>query len=457
MQAEWLDCSSRLWPENRGFHRRLVMKKQSGAKRYAVNIYWMVLDKVLRIIAVLSVGIWMARYLGPKEFGDLNYAQSIVGLFGSFTALGLDSIVVREMLRNPTREQDILWNAFYLKLFASILLCCILSLYLNIKLESDDIRNLIFIFAIAYPFQSVGVVSLYFQAKVQNRGVALSNIVSFTVSNIAKVYFILKRMPLVAFAWTQPLEGICLAAALAFVYRKAKGSTASFFHRFDISMAKFLLKESWPLMFSGVVIAIYMRIDQVMIMSLVGAQAVGQYSAAVRISEGWYFVPMIITSTLFPAVIKAKEQGEEIYRVRVQALYNVLFWFAVGVAAVMTFMSRWAVNVLYGSAYADAGNILMIHIWAGVFVSMGYVNNKWHYAENLQQYLLLNTFLGALINIALNIMLIPKLEGIGAAIATLISYSVVVYFMMFVRHKTAAHMWNITLGLFDFNKLKWIK
>lgn len=179
-----------------------------------------------------------------------------------------------------------------------------------------------------------------------------------------------------------------------------------------------------------------MKIDQVMIMQMLDTNAVGQYAAAVRISEAWYFIPMVVASSLFPAIINAKKQSEELYYTRLQRLYDLMVWMAIAIALPMTFLSDWIVNLLYGGQYHEAGSVLMIHIWAGVFVFLGVASGKWFVSENLQILAFWRTFSGMAMNVILNFILIPKYGVNGAAVATLISYSVAGFLFDYFNAKT---------------------
>jgi O-antigen/teichoic acid export membrane protein len=199
------------------------------------------------------------------------------------------------------------------------------------------------------------------------------------------------------------------------------------------------------------VIAIYMKIDQVMIKEMMDNEAVGQYAAAVRISEAWYFIPMVISSSLFPAIISAKKQSEELYYKRLQHLYDFMVWTSVAIALPMTFLSNWVVRFLYGSQYDPAGNVLMIHIWAGLFVSLGVASGKWFLTENFQMLAFWRTFYGMIINVVLNFTLIPQYGIQGAAIATLISQAVAAYVSDLFNHKTKSVFFMKTKSLYLYN------
>jgi O-antigen/teichoic acid export membrane protein len=179
-----------------------------------------------------------------------------------------------------------------------------------------------------------------------------------------------------------------------------------------------------------------MRIDQIMIKEILGEEAVGKYSAAVRLSELWYFVPVIMVNSLFPSVVNAKNVSEKLYHTRLQRLFTTLVWMAIAFAAPMIFLSDSLITLLYGEAYKEAGQVLMIHAWAGIFVSLGAASGVWYISENLQQYAFYRTLLGAIINVALNFILIPIYGVIGAALATVAAQSMAALFFDALTKRT---------------------
>ncbi|MGQ9844375.1 MAG: flippase, partial [Spirochaetota bacterium] len=292
--------------------------------RYFINTSWLFGEKILRMVVGLFVGVWVARYLGPERYGLLSYAQSFVGLFSAIATLGLDGIVVRELVKDETRRDELLGTAFWLRLMGAIAVLAILAIAINFTSNDAYTNTLVFIIASATIFQSFNVIDFYFQSKVLSRYVVFANIISLFVSSIVKVALILVEAPLIAFALTVLFDSFVLACGFVYYYIK----TNSIFNiknlTFNKTTAVSLLKDSWPLVLSGIVISIYMKIDQVMIQEMMDAEAVGQYAAAVRISEAWYFIPMVVSSSLFPAIISAKAQNEELYYARLQKLYDLM-------------------------------------------------------------------------------------------------------------------------------------
>lgn len=368
----------------------------------------------------LFVGIWVARYLGPERFGLFSYAQSFVGLFAVIATLGLDTIVVRELVKDESKTDKILGTALWLKLMGACTVLGILAIAINFTSNDGYTNTLIFIIASATIFQSFNVVDFYFQSKVMSKYVVYANIISLLISSIIKVILILNEASLISFAWVVLFDSFVLASGL--IYFFLKNSTFKIKNlTFNKSTAVDLLHDSWPLILTGIVISIYMRIDQVMIKQMLDSEAVGQYAAAVSLSEAWYIIPIVITSSLFPAIINARKQSEDLYYARLQKLYDLMLWMAIAIALPMTFLSDWLVELLYGKQYNEAGSVLLIHIWAAVFVFLGVAFNKYLICENFVKKSFYRTLSGAVINIMLNYLLIPKYGIQGAAIATLLS------------------------------------
>lgn len=414
--------------------------------RYFRNTSWLFGEKILRMIVGLFVGIWVARYLGPEQFGLFSYAQSFVGLFTAIATLGLDGIVVRELVHEESRRDELIGTAFWLKLIGAFGVLLILAIAVNFTSNDAYTNMLVFIIASATIFQSFNVVDMYFQSKVMGKYIVYANVFSLLISSIVKIVLILNEASLEAFAWTIVFDSMVLASGFIYFYLKNNltfNLKNLIFHK---STAIDLLRDSWPLILSSMVIAIYMKIDQVMIMEMMDAEAVGQYAAAVRISETWYFIPMVIASSLFPAIINAKKQNEELYYARLQKLYDLMVWMAIAIALPMTFLSDWVANFLYGEQYSEAGSVLMIHIWAGVAVFFGLASSKWMLNENLQKYRLYIDIFGAISNILLNFLLIPLYGILGAAIATLVSYlgTTIIIFMVIAQLRIAFRMFLIS-------------
>lgn len=400
----------------------------------------------------LLVMVWVARYLGPQQFGLFNFATAFVGLFGAVAGLGLQSIVVRDIVRGSTCKEETLGTAAMLQLSGGVLAYGII-LGTIFWLRPDDFlaKWLVAILGSMMLFKVSEVAVQWFESQVLSKYTVWVQNGSFLVFAALKVVLILGNAPLMAFACAAVAEA-ALVALLLLVMIEVHGPGL---RKLKVSKerAKVLLADSWPLMLSGLTIALYMKIDQIMLGQMLGDEAVGIYSAATRISEVWYFIPMMIVASVFPAVMEAKKQSELLYHQRLQRLYDLMVWLSVAVALPMTFLAAPIVFLLYGPAYAEAGTVLAIHIWATVFVFLGVASGQWFIAENRQILSFQRTLLGAAINIVLNYVFIPQFGVVGAAYATVLA-QVSVGLLYDVFQKETRPMFNMKLKSFNPLQLK---
>jgi len=408
-----------------------VSKKLEG-RRNLQNIIgntgWLFADKIVRLGVGLFVGVWIARYLGPAQYGILNYAQAFVSLFAVFATLGLDGIVVRDIVRDPACREETLGSAFLLKLTGGFF-TLLLTVGSVILIRPTDKLTwlLVTVSATGTIFQAFDVVDFWFQSQVQAKFTVVARNSAFLAVSLVKIMLLMRQAPLIAFAWAGLAETVLSAAGLVVAYR-VHGYRLKFW-KGSLSRAKELIRESWPLVLSGLAIIIYMKIDQVMLGEMVGDEAVGLYSAAIRVSEIWYFIPIAIVSSVFPALVEAKTNGDIIYYDRIKKLFKLLVGIAYLISIPMTMLATNIISMLYGKSYLAAGFILSIHIWASVFVFIGVGQGPWNITEGYMKLSLQRTLVGAIMNVSLNMILIPVYSGIGAAIATVVSYATSAFLM----------------------------
>jgi len=413
-----------------------IHKRSSELQKIFFNTGWLFADRILRMGIGLFVMIRVARYLGVEQFGVFNYASAFVALFGIISTLGLPSLVVRNLIQSPEQKEHILGTTFWLQLLGGFL-TSILTVTCILIFKPDDplIINLVAILASISIFQSFDTIDLWFQSQVKSKYTVLAKNTAFVIVAIIKINLINLYAPLLAFAWATLAEFIIGAVGLIIAYQWQGYSLKLW--RFSLSLAKKLLQESWPFILTSLSVIIYMKIDQIMIGSMVGAKALGLYSSATRISEVWYFIPTTIVSSVAPSIYHAKKEGNEsVYYQRITQLLRLLNFIAVGIAIPMTFFSRIFITFLFGNDYAEASSILSIHIWASLFIFMSVATSVWFTAEGLTHLFFRATFFGAIINIVLNFWLIPAYSGLGAAISTIISYGIALFIANIFNLKT---------------------
>jgi len=399
----------------------LGQKISPGLWKLIGNTGWLFADKILRMGLALVIGVWVARYLGPEQFGLYNYAISFAGLFTMFATLGLDSIVVRNIVRQPAEKDEILGTTFGLRLMGGCFVVFLAVTTVSLVRPGEDLTSLLVaIIAAGAIFQAFDTIDLWFQSQIQSIYPVWAKTSAYLLLNLGKIGLILIQAPLVAFAWAWLSEFIFAAVALAFSYG-SKGHSLSAW-RFNLGQAKVMLRESLPLILAGVAVTIYLRADAVMLGAMIGDESVGIYSVAVRFSEIWYFIPGAIVSSVSPSIIQAKEVSETLYYQRMQKLFNFVSGLAYAIAIPMTFIASPLIIYVFGEEYQAAGPVLSLHIWASLFVFVGVSRGPWIITEGFTKSSFVTKSCGAILNVLLNLWLIPKYRELGAAIATVISY-----------------------------------
>jgi PST family polysaccharide transporter len=414
---------------------RARLEGRGSLQNILKNTGWLVGDKVIRMGIGLVVSVWVARYLGPQQFGILNYALSFVSLFMILSYLGLDGIVVRELVQHPSDKREILGTAFLLRFACGLLAFCLAIGTIRLLRPDDALMlRVVAITAVLTLTQAFDVIDMWFQSQVASKYTVLARNTAFLLITGVRVALILTHAPFMAFVWAAMAEYALGAVALVIVYQGREQLLPAW--RASRERAGRLLRDSWPLLLASFSMVVYQKIDQVMLGEMLGNDVVGIYAAAAKISEIWYFIPMTIVSSIFPSVLKARAENQGLYYRRLQRLFSLMTAMALALAVPMTFAARYLMPLVYGQEFNAAAPILAIHIWAGVFVFMGVAQSSWDLAENLTRLFLLRSTCGAIINIALNLLLIPLYAGLGAAIATVISYACAYYFMNALSSRT---------------------
>jgi O-antigen/teichoic acid export membrane protein len=271
------------------------------------------------------------------------------------------------------------------------------------------------------------------------------------VAALLKVILVLSQSTLIYFVIVYAVESIILSVGYITVYKINNLSFTNWY--FNKQTTQRLIKDAWPLILSGIVISIYMKIDQVMIKNMLNSTEVGYYAATVKLSEAWYFIPMAICASLVPAVINAKQIGETIYLNRIQKLYDLLASISITIALPVTFLSEFIITMIYGIKYLPSASVLTLYIWAGVPVFLGVASSQYLINENLTKLAFYRTFIGMILNVILNLFLIPAYGINGAAIATLVSYSFSVFSIGLFKNTRSQFRFMIN-SVFCINILK---
>lgn len=405
---------------------------KSGFLKYFKNIQWITISKVITLILSFVTTLIVARVLGPEKFGVLNYTISIVGIFAIIANLGVDNIVYKEITKNKESREQILGSSIILKLLTGLIAILLLSVSLFFLNETTYIKFLILLLSISFLTQPFTLLSYDFLKDKESFYVSIAQTVTSFVSSIFKIVITIVTGNLFYFLIILIMENILIGAIYTFQIKKFKNRSITL--KPTRKMILQITALSLPLVFYNAFDQIYSRIDQVMLRSYVDTKAVGLYSAAVRLTEVWYIIPNILITSLFPALIHSAPTQNE-YRKRIKIFTTALLSFGLIISTITFFLGKYIILILYGAEFIDTTPLLSVYIFSliGSFLSILifqdlFINNKY-------KTLILIPGLIAVLNVVLNVILIPQKGSLGAALATVISYNLIPIIYFLLRNK----------------------
>jgi PST family polysaccharide transporter len=420
------------------------IQSKNGFKDILKNSQWLFLDKAIRAILGFVVLAWMARYLGPSQFGELSFYLALIVIFGAITTLGMDGIVVREIAKAPVNEGVILGTVFWMRLLAGFIVwICILIGIVIIGPEDQQELWILGILGVSLVFQSGDVVDLWFQGKSQNKKGVYARLSAYLFANALKILLIILKAKLVAFVIVVVLENVLVALAMYISYRNypSKGKWLK-----SWALARQLFSESWPYLISGISIMTYMRIDQVMIKEMLGKYELGLFSAVTPFAAVWNVIPVIICAVLFPYMSRKKMESAEEFRRYLVYLFRLFWVISIALVILTNLVSHFLVRKLYGDAYLESASILNIYIFTIIPIFLGVAQNIWIVNEGRSNLLFLQTITGAISSIVLNFSLIYLLGLEGAAIAAVFSQFISALLINLIFEK---RLFRMQLGLMN--------
>lgn len=403
------------------------LTKNETFVRYLKNSSWMFSEYMLRIVSAIFVSIYVARYLGPEQFGTLSYALAIVAIFIVISRLGMESVLVRDLAKHPGQFQSLMGTAYILMLISGTIAFCTISI-LIFYLESDsNVQIYIWIIATSLMFQAFLVVDYGFQSRVNAKYSSIAKSVALATSSLVKILLVWLQEDLFLFVIAYAFDHFVIAAALLVMHFIQKQS--NFIFIFDKSLIRPLLISAWPMVLSAVSVVLYMRVDQIMIMNMLDAEELGLYSAATKIFEGWVMLIYVLSISILPLVVRLKESSIKNYDVAFSNLYSMVIWASIFVALITTYFSDEMVMLIFGPNFLGAATVLSLLMWAAVFAGVNSLNARYFTAENMEKKIAHRAVASLIVNVSLNFILIPAYGIEGAVWATMLSLFVGAFLM----------------------------
>jgi O-antigen/teichoic acid export membrane protein len=432
---------------------RLKFTNRPMLQKIVKNIGWLTIERMFQLLVSLSVGVLIARYLGPSDYGLMNYAMAFFALFGPFIGLGTKSILLREIVNGEINKNKLMGTVFTITFVSSLIItftAILVRFFINS--EIDLFLIIILLLGVSNLISSFNIITSHFESKIESKKVVKSRTIALIFSNLLKILFIFLNLSLIWIIIALIFDSIVQVVTLIYFYFKDKESIFNW--KFDFSLLKYLIFLSWPLVFSAVFATIYLRIDQVMIGLMLSTEEVGFYSVAVKISEIGYFLPGAIAISLFPALMETKKKSLDLYFKRLQKMFDYFTWLSILMIIPIFFLSNFVITFLYGVEYAPAGFVLSILIWTLLSQFVRYGVGNFLTTEELYKISLYTAILGAIINVIANIILIPIYGINGAAFATILSYFFVAYPSNLIYKKTRFLFW---MQIKSFNLIRILK
>lgn len=386
--------------------------------KIASNAAWIIICKGIQAVLGLVITMLTARLYGPADYGAISYAASLTLFVTPIAQLGFTSTLVGELVANPSDEGEIMGSSMVLSLISGAL--CVLGIWTFTRLTLPDEPTTILVcalYSLSLLAQSAELIQYWFQAKLLSKYVAVLTLIAYALVSVYQLIVLLMGKNMALYALSKGIEYAMIAAGLLVVYRRMNGGRL----RVSLRRCASLLRRGAFYMLSGLMVMLLGQTDRIMIVNMLGEREMGLYSAAVVCANLAEFVFLAIIDSFRPVILTARQRENGEYETQMARLYAIVFYLALLQSAFVAILAKPIIAIMYGSAYKESVGILRLLVWYTAFSYIGSARLIWIYAEGQQRLLCVMNFLGALVNIGLNWILIPIWGVFGASFASLVT------------------------------------
>jgi O-antigen/teichoic acid export membrane protein len=393
--------------------------------RVVKNASWMIAEQAVQMIISFVIGMLTVRYLGPSNYGVINYCNAYTAFFTAIAGLGIEAIVVKELIARPEEQGEIIGSSIFMRLLAGLFSMVSIFIILFFVDKGDPvILKVALLQSSVLVFKAFEIIDFWFQSKLQSKYASILKSISYVLVAAYKVFILVTHKSVEWFAFSVSLDFLIIAVLLTIAYFRHGGAA----FKLSKKISNILISQGYHYIISTLIITIYAQMDKVMIKHMISEADTGLYSAALMICQYWSLIPIAIINSMRPVIMEYKKDGkEEEYKHEFSRLYIILTWLGLGVSLLISLLAPFIMKVVYGETYVPASGALAIAIWYTTFSVLGVARGNWLVCENKNQYAKWFVLFGAITNIVLNFILIPTLGINGAAIATLVTQLVVCY------------------------------
>lgn len=400
---------------------RRLLAERATVRKLVSNSGWLLADQMLRVGAGAFLNLWIARHFGPERLGAFNYAMAVVALWAPIAAFSLEVLLIRDLVKFPDRAQMILSSAFALRFAAGVLsILGAMVMVIAARPGENELVVLVLIAALATLFQAAGVVDSWFQSQVQAKYSALTRNLAFIVSSVVKIAGVLMDAD-IAFLSCAVLAEAAMSAFLYQRFYRVLDRMSLGWSAIEWKQIRAYLFEARSLVLTGILIGIYMRVDRLMIGSLLGNRSVGIYSVAVQLCELFYLLPTAAMGSIYPILIKLHAENEQKYRKRLLQSMACFFYGGLAIAVLFALNAGWLIHLLLGGGYQDSVAVVRVYIFLLPLIGMSIVFSHWYVLYKRTEVSMYGSVIGGASAVILNYLLIDRLGLIGSAYAALVS------------------------------------
>lgn len=394
--------------------KKVINKFKSS--RFLSNVVWDMGGKMFQMILTLIVGMLTARYLGPSNYGIIGETASYVSFFSVICQLGFTSTAVKEIMDDKEKEGVVIGTSIFLRTCTSLISTVAITCLLYALKDGDKVIVWVaFLQSLSLVFQSFEMIHYWYQSRLETKVSVKIQSLAYILMSVYKVLLLATGKSVEWFAFSTALETAAVAVALVWVYRRGEGKKLSI----SLAVGREMLGRSYHFILSGLMVTIYSEMDKIMLGEMLSEEAVGFYTAATKVSSMWSFVLMALINSSRPLIISARTQSQELYVRQNKRLYAAVIWIGIAAGLGITVLGKWIIYIMYGEAYLPATSSLQISAWYTMFAMLGSARGIWIVCEDKAKYVKYYLGIGAVMNVILNYLLIPKFGPGGAAAATL--------------------------------------
>ncbi len=395
------------------------LKNRIGKSKELKNTVWIVGEQIFQMVISLVISLLTARYLGPENFGSLNYTASFISFFTSVASLGMEGVIIKKMIADPDGEGEYLGSCIVFRLLSSVLSSVTIILLVYFLNPDDRVKVLLaFLQSFQLIFQAFYIFDSWFQRYLKSKYVSIGKMAACVIVAGYKIFLLATGKSVLWFAFSSSLTYIVISIVLFIFYKREKGRKL----RVSFIKGKDVLSESYHFIIAGLMVAVYGQMDKIMIGQILTDADVGLYATSTAICSMWIFIPIAIINSFRPSIMVIKNSGDEKrYVLRLEQLYSLVIWLSIFISVIVTILAPFIVYVMYGDEYMGAVDTLRIAVWLELFSMIGTARGIWILCENKNKYVKYYLFIGVIVNLVLNSLFIPWIGIIGAAIATLVT------------------------------------